>query len=246
MTGMWPAACGFRRWCIVSMVLPSWARQVVFPVGWPGQEQPAAAGVGVPVQVLEPAALGDHLLHYRRGDGQQPGGVGEPALVVVKPLLVAEGLPLDLGQQVRDLWPFGDELPPSGQRGQLPEAVVLAVRAGILPAVRAGHQRLSASANGSNPGIGMTFASGSPVLSPSSRAGGATVRDGLRLSLRIGGGGGGLRAGSDPAVALAHLLLLLMRRSVPRWPRGPGCGRRGPRRARRTGAVPGPGASRTR
>ena len=44
-----PAACGFRRWCIVSMVLPSWARQVVFPVqGGPGQDEAAPAGVGVP------------------------------------------------------------------------------------------------------------------------------------------------------------------------------------------------------
>jgi hypothetical protein len=54
------AACGFLRWCIVSMVLPSWARQVVFlsGPGRAGQDQAASSGVGVPVQVLQSAALG--------------------------------------------------------------------------------------------------------------------------------------------------------------------------------------------
>ena len=100
--------------------------------GRPGQDQAAPAGVGVPVQVLQPASLDDHLLDGGSGDGQQPGVVGEPGLVVVEPGIVVQELPGGLGQQVRDGGPGRDELAPAAQRGQLPCAAVSAGRAGCL------------------------------------------------------------------------------------------------------------------
>ncbi len=63
-----------------------------------------------------------------RGDGQQPGVVGEPGLVAGEPPVVVQELPGWLGQQVRDGGPLGDELPPAAQRGQLPFCAVSAVR----------------------------------------------------------------------------------------------------------------------
>jgi hypothetical protein len=50
--------------------------------GGPGQDQAAPAGVGVAVEVGQPAALGDDLAGDRGRDDQQPGVVVEPGFVI--------------------------------------------------------------------------------------------------------------------------------------------------------------------
>src|SRR5580700_9639939 len=93
--------------------------------------------------------------------------MGEPGLVVIQPGIIVQELPGGTGQQVRDGGPVRDEPAPAAERGQLP-GTGLAGRAcpGCLPGGVRGHQRLSASANGSKIFIGMTFASGSFLSSP--------------------------------------------------------------------------------
>src|ERR1035437_4393851 len=109
-----------RRWRgLTSRVLPSWVIAVVLPVR-AGLDQAAAAGVGVAVEVGQPASLGDDLADDRGRDDQEPGVVVEPGLVVGQPPGVAEPPPLRIGQQFRRGRLLLDEPPPAGQDGELP------------------------------------------------------------------------------------------------------------------------------
>jgi hypothetical protein len=81
---------------------------------WPGQDQPAPANLGVPVEVLQPPPLDDHLLDGRGGDYQQFRVVRQPRLVIGEPLIVTERPPLCFGQQVGDFGALGDEGAPPG------------------------------------------------------------------------------------------------------------------------------------
>jgi hypothetical protein len=66
--------------------------------GRAGQDQAAPAGVGVAVEVGQPASLGDDLADDRGRDGQQAGVVVEPGLVVGEPPGVAEPAPYSSGK----------------------------------------------------------------------------------------------------------------------------------------------------
>jgi hypothetical protein len=72
--------------------------------GQAGQDQAAAAGVGVAVEVGQPASLGDDLADDRGRDDQEPGVVVEPGLVVSQPpglVLVGTGVGIVLGQLIQ-------------------------------------------------------------------------------------------------------------------------------------------------
>src|ERR1035441_3223181 len=108
------------------------------------------------------------------------------AVVVVGHALVSVQVrPDGLGQELRHRGQVGDELPPAVQRGQLQAPVIvplllliLGVRAGRGPA---GHHGLSASANGSKIGIGMTGAAGTssaPAVPAASLASSCTAAGG--------------------------------------------------------------------
>src|SRR5260370_25847816 len=133
--------------------------------------------------------------------------MGEAGFVVIEPGLVVQGFPCGPGQQVRDRGALGDELPPASQRGQLPSAAAAAAgraRAGLGTAVRGGHQRLSASANGSKIFIEMTFASGSaPPLRSAPRSGSSWAGSTSPSSCRAGA------AAFAPAAAQAYRPSLL-------------------------------------
>src|ERR1022692_1822925 len=80
--------------------------------------------------------------------------VGDPVIVVGGPLVRIQALPDLVVEQLRDRGHLAGELVPARQGSQRPEPGI-AVRSG-----RRIHHGLSASANGSKIGIGMTSASG--------------------------------------------------------------------------------------
>jgi len=92
---------------------------VVFPVRAAGQDQPAAPGVGVPVQVLQPPAFQGNLTDGRSGDHQQPGVVSQPQIVVGQPRGRGQVGPAVIVEQRRNGRSLSDEGPPSFQRGRL-------------------------------------------------------------------------------------------------------------------------------
>ena len=130
--------------------------------GRAGQDQPAPSGVGVPVQVLQPPALQGDLADGRGGDHQQPGVVSQPQVVVGRPVRRRQGVQPVTGQQRRDGRSLGDEGPPPGQRGRLMAAGTTRQATGraigCRKGLRGGHQRRSASLNGSKIPNGITFA----------------------------------------------------------------------------------------
>src|SRR6266508_1012109 len=121
-----------------------------------GNHQAAPPVVSVLVQLDQTAAGGDDLTDRGSLDYQQPGVVLDAVIVVAVPLVIGQGRPDRLGQQIRHCGHLGDEPAPARQGGQLQMLVL----AGLPRAGRAGHHRLSASANGSKMGSGITFASG--------------------------------------------------------------------------------------
>lgn len=88
--------------------------------------------------------------------------VVDAVIVVAGALAFFQARPDRIGQQVRRRGHLGDEAAPARQGGQLQ---VPGLAGGIALRLRAGgdgHHRLSASANGSKIGIGITFASAIP------------------------------------------------------------------------------------
>ena len=119
-------------------------------------------------------AGGDDVTDRRGLHDEQPGVVGDPVIVVGGSLVRLQALPDLPVQQLGNSGHLCDELPPARQRDHRLQLRVFAVlRLG-------GHHGLSASANGSKIGIGITFASGVAAL--------GLVRYGVRLG-RAGGSG---------------------------------------------------------
>lgn len=111
----------------------------------------------------------------------QPGVVVDAAVIVVQPLVGIQALQEVAGQQVGRGWFPDGELPPAFQSGEV--AVQFLSVQGSSPAVLPtwvrlwagrgsgrGHHRLSASLKGSKTPSGMTFATGSSRVPPSSSA----------------------------------------------------------------------------
>ena len=203
MTGMSLPARGWRwRW-MTSRVLPSWVIAVVLPVpGRAGQDQAAPAGVGVAVEVGQPASLGDDLADDRGRDDQQPGVVVEPGLVVGQPPGVAEPPPLPVPGSSS-----GGTGSSSTNRRQPARTVSCRCRdsSSVAPAGRGGdggcaHQRFFASSWALKIPSGITLATGSPLSCPGV-SGASSVAGGHRLGGRSAACcRGGARAGGDPPV----------------------------------------------
>ena len=128
--------------------------------GRTGYHQAAPPVVGVLVQLDQPAAGADDLADHRGLDHQQPGVVVDAVIVVAGAFARLQARPDRLGQQVRHRGHLGDEAAPARQGGQLQMLMLAGEITGRPGAGRAGHHGLSASANGSKIGIGITFASG--------------------------------------------------------------------------------------
>ena len=124
--------------------------------GRTGHHQAAPPVVGVLVQLDQPAAGVDDLADHGGLDHQQPGVVVDAVIVVAGAFARFQARPDRLGQQVRHRGHLGDEAAPARQGGQLQMLVLTGGIAGRPRACGAGHHRLSASANGSKIGIGIT------------------------------------------------------------------------------------------
>ena len=223
--------------------------------GGAGDDQAGPAVMGGPVQVGQPPPGGDDVADRRGLHDQQPGVVGDPVIVVGGPLVRLQVLPDPAVQQLGNRGHLARELPPARQRGQ--------------------RRELRGSPFGPGRGSPWLVGLGERVedrhrdhlrqrcalfslVSVWRRLGWAAAFRLILPSCRRGGCPG---AGGYPAVAACSFRVAPgcqvrgsrgaaaprpRRRSAPRWPRGRGCGGRGPRRARRTAWVPVPGASRTR
>ena len=148
--------------------------------GRAGQDQAAPAGVGVAVEVGQPASLGDDLADDRGRDDQQPGVVVEPRLVIRQSPGAVESAPLRVGQQFRRGRLLIDEAPPAGQDGELPvPGLIVCVVGGDGGGGGCTHQCFCASSWALKIPSGITLATGSPLscrgvsgASASSAAGG--------------------------------------------------------------------------
>jgi hypothetical protein len=108
-------------------------------------DQSAAAGLGMPVEIRQPSALQDCGADHRGRDRQEPGMVGQARFVVVLAGIRGQSPPVGRFKQRGRFDGVRGERPPAGERGQLPVFAWLAAGRLAHSGLAGVHQRFFAS-----------------------------------------------------------------------------------------------------